>query len=137
MDAQGDTHEAIYDIALPDERMVDAKTGKAPPVGSTVDLAIPTCYNTIGDAQMAAVWTDPDFDPGRRAFYYVRVLEIPTPRWARTWPVTKTSEGAASASVSGKTSKKRRYLIETNEFSDSKRLGGYASVNEVRQCPTW
>ena len=84
MDVQGDTHEAIYDIALPDARMVDPKTGKAPPVGSTVDLAIPTYYNTIGDAQMAAVWTDPDFDPGRRAFYYVRVLEISTPRWART-----------------------------------------------------
>ena len=81
LDARGDTHEAIYDIALSDGRMVDPKTGKAPPVGNTIDFAIPAYYNSIGDAQLATLWTDPDFDPGRRAFYYVRVLEIPTPRW--------------------------------------------------------
>jgi hypothetical protein len=50
-------------------------------VGSTVDLTVPTYTNTIGDPLLAAHWVDPDFDPDVRAFYYVRVLEIPTPRW--------------------------------------------------------
>lgn len=81
LDASGDTFETIYDVALSDGRMVDTKTGKAPPVGSTVDLSVPTYRNTIGDAELTTVWTDPDFDPSLRAFYYVRVLEIPTPRW--------------------------------------------------------
>ena len=74
--------EAIYDVALSDGRSVDPATGNAPPVGNTVDLATATYTNDIGDTQLAAVWTDPDFDPNQRALYYVRVLEIPTPRWA-------------------------------------------------------
>ena len=65
----------------------DAKTrkpgadGKLPPVGNTVDVANATWTNTIGDPELITVWTDPDFDPALRAFYYVRVIEIPTPRW--------------------------------------------------------
>ena len=55
--------------------------GKVPPVGDTVDLATATYANTIGAPELATVWTDPDFDPALKAFYYVRVLEIPTPRW--------------------------------------------------------
>ncbi|MDG1215325.1 MAG: DUF3604 domain-containing protein [Luminiphilus sp.] len=82
MDAQGDTFETVYDVALSDERTVDPKTGKAPSVGSTVNLAVPTYHNTIGEAVLTSVWSDPDFDPSLRAFYYVRVLEIPTPRWS-------------------------------------------------------
>ena len=54
--------------------------GKAAAVGSTVDIKTPTYTNTIGAAQLATVWTDPDFNPTQRAFYYIRVLEIPTPR---------------------------------------------------------
>jgi hypothetical protein len=81
LDAKGETHEKIYDVALSDGRKVDPKTGKAPPVGSTVDVASATYSNSIGDPELATVWTDPDFDPARRAFYYVRVLEIPKPRW--------------------------------------------------------
>jgi hypothetical protein len=50
-------------------------------VGSTVDVSAAAYWNTIGDAELAAVWQDPDFDPAERAFYYVRVLQIPTPRW--------------------------------------------------------
>ena len=57
-------------------------TGKVPPVGNTVDIPNATYTNTIGDAQLAGVWTDPDFDPSRHAMYYVRVIEIPTPRWS-------------------------------------------------------
>jgi hypothetical protein len=55
--------------------------GKLPPVGSTVDASTATYTNTIGSARLGTVWTDPDFDPAERSFYYARVLEIPTPRW--------------------------------------------------------
>ena len=58
----------------------DAK-GKLPPVGDTVDLSIPSWTNTIGAAELGTVWIDPEFDPALKAFYYARVLEIPTPRW--------------------------------------------------------
>ncbi len=55
--------------------------GKLPPVGNTVNVEEATWTNTIGDPELIAVWKDPDFDPKQRAFYYVRVIEIPTPRW--------------------------------------------------------
>jgi hypothetical protein len=74
--------EKIYDVALSDGRSVDPATGKAPPVGDTVDVATATYTNDIGDTQLSAVWTDPDFDPNQRALYYARVIEIPTPRWS-------------------------------------------------------
>ncbi len=74
--------EKIYDVALSDDRKPDPNTGKVPPVGNTVDIKTATYKNTIGDTQLAAVWTDPDFDPTLHAVYYVRVLEIPTPRWS-------------------------------------------------------
>ena len=76
--------EAIYNVAWSDtsNRKLDAKTGKLPPVGNTVDVTKATYTNDIGDSQLAAQWTDPDFDPSVRAAYYVRVLEIPTPRWS-------------------------------------------------------
>ena len=74
--------EKIYDVALSDDRKPDPKTGKVPPVGNTVDIKTATYTNDIGDSQLSAVWTDPDFDPSLHAVYYVRVLEIPTPRWS-------------------------------------------------------
>jgi hypothetical protein len=73
--------EAIFDVALLDDRK-PGPNGKVPPVGNTVDVKTATYTNDIGDSQLAAVWTDPDFDPTLRAAYYVRVLEIPTPRWS-------------------------------------------------------
>jgi hypothetical protein len=82
--ANGLPMEKIYDLAWSDsdKRKPDPKTGKLPPVGNTVDIKKATYTNDIGDTQLSAVWTDPDFDPIRPAAYYVRVLEIPTPRWS-------------------------------------------------------
>jgi hypothetical protein len=76
--------EKIYDVAWSDmkNRQPDPTSGKLPPVGNTVDIKKATFTNDIGDSQLSAVWTDPDFDPTIRAAYYVRVLEIPTPRWS-------------------------------------------------------
>ena len=78
----GRTDEKIYDVALSDDRKADPKTGKIPAVGNTVDVKKATYTNDIGDSELSAVWTDPDFDPAQKAVYYVRVMEIPTPRWS-------------------------------------------------------
>jgi len=78
----GYPQEQIYDVALSDERKPDPKTGKVLPVGNTVNIKEATYTNDIGDSQLSAVWTDPDFKPEHHAVYYVRVLEIPTPRWS-------------------------------------------------------
>jgi hypothetical protein len=80
LDAGGKPREKVHDVAWSDERKPGAN-GKLPPVGDTVDLSIPSWTNTIGAAELGAVWTDPDFDPKLQAFYYARVIEIPTPRW--------------------------------------------------------
>ena len=80
-DNNGQLHEQVYDVALSDERRVDLKTGKAPPVGNTVNLKDATYTNSIGAVELRTVWRDPDFDPAEQAFYYARVLQIPTPRW--------------------------------------------------------
>lgn len=74
----GKATEKIFNVALSDGR--EEKNGNIEPVGNTVDLKTAAYTNTIGDAQLATVWSDPEFDPGQRAFYYVRVLQIPTPR---------------------------------------------------------
>lgn len=81
-DADGKTHERIYDVAVSDGRRIGADGRCTTPVGNTVDLATGKYTNDIGDAELTAVWRDPDFDPGQRAFYYARVLEIPTPRYS-------------------------------------------------------
>jgi hypothetical protein len=80
LDADGKTHEKIYDVAWSGGRQPDA-SGKVPDVGNTVDVVAATWTNTIGASELATVWTDPDFDPAVPAFYYARVIEIPTPRW--------------------------------------------------------
>jgi hypothetical protein len=74
--------ERIYELALSNGRKVDTRTGKAPAVGSTVDLKTATYRNSIGATQLFAEWQDPQFDPRVPAAYYLRVLEIPTPRWS-------------------------------------------------------
>ena len=80
LDARGKPREKVYDVAWSGGRKPGAN-GKLPAVGDTVDLAIPSWTNTIGAAELGSVWTDPEFDPTLRAFYYARVIEIPTPRW--------------------------------------------------------
>jgi hypothetical protein len=82
LDAAGETHEKIYDVAWGDAATrKPGKDGKLPPVGDTVDVANASWTNSIGDSDLAAFWTDPDFDASQAAFYYVRVIDIPTPRW--------------------------------------------------------
>jgi hypothetical protein len=78
----GYPQEKIYDVAISDGRMADPKTGKVPPVGNTVNVKQASYSNSIGDNQLSAVWTDPDFKPEHHSVYYVRVIEIPTPRWS-------------------------------------------------------
>ncbi len=81
LDSNGKTHERIYDVAVSDGRKIGRDGRCKTPVGSTVDVADASYTNTIGDPLLTAFWVDSDFDPKQRAFYYVRVLEIPKPRW--------------------------------------------------------
>jgi hypothetical protein len=87
--ANGLPMEKIYDVVWSDDRKPDANTGKLPPVGNTVDIKKATYTNDIGATQLSAMWTDPDFNSELGAAYYVRVLEIPTPRWS-TYDSVKT-----------------------------------------------
>jgi hypothetical protein len=82
LDAKGETHEQVYDVAWSDPaHRKPGKDGKVPAVGSTVDVKNATWTDTIGASDLIAVWKDPQFDPRQSAFYYLRVLQIPTPRW--------------------------------------------------------
>jgi len=81
LDKDGKLQEKVYDVVWSDNRVADPKTGKLPAVGNTVNEADASWTNTIGATELVAVWKDPDFDGSVSAFYYGRVLEIPTPRW--------------------------------------------------------
>ena len=80
LDANGETQEKVYNVVWSGERAVSSD-GKLPPVGNTVDVESATWSNSIGSPELIGVWKDPDFDPNSNAFYYARVIEIPTPRW--------------------------------------------------------
>jgi hypothetical protein len=81
LDKDGKVQERIYDVAVSDNRKIDSDGRCKTSVGNTVNVADASYTNTIGDPLLAAYWKDPDFDPDERAFYYVRVIEIPSPRW--------------------------------------------------------
>ena len=95
LDSDGKTHEKVYDVAWSDDRVPGAN-GKLPAVGNTVDVKNATWTNTIGTPELIAYWQDPDFDPKQHAFYYSRVIEIPTPRWtayeAKRYGITMPKE---------------------------------------------
>ena len=77
----GQSFEKVFDVAWAGDREPDKWTGVVPPIGSTVDIEKATYTNSIGAVELKTVWTDPEFDPSVPAFYYARVLEVPTPRW--------------------------------------------------------
>lgn len=81
MDDDGETHEQVYNVAWAGDRRM-SRDGSLPAIGSTVDVENANWTNTIGSGELYTVWRDPDFNEGQSAFYYVRVLEIPTPRWS-------------------------------------------------------
>jgi hypothetical protein len=81
LDSSGKTHERIYDVAVSDGRTIGSDGRCRTEVGNTVDLEAANWTNTIGASELAAVWSDPDFDSNEKAVYYARVIEIPTPRW--------------------------------------------------------
>ena len=80
IDRKGNTMEKVYNVAWSDERALDAN-GNLPAVGNTVDVANANWTNSVGASELGVVWVDPDFDATQDAFYYARVIEIPTPRW--------------------------------------------------------
>lgn len=81
LDAKNEVHERIFDIAVSGDRKIDADGRCKTSVGNTVDVPNATYKNTIGSPMMGAYWKDPEFDAKQRAFYYVRVIQIPSPRW--------------------------------------------------------
>jgi len=81
IDSDGNRNERVYDVVVSGGRSIDADGRCREPVGNTVDLEDASWSNTIGATEMITVWEDPQFDPALRAFYYARVIEIPTPRW--------------------------------------------------------
>ena len=81
LNTQGEVEEKVYDVALSDGRSIDKLTGKAPAIESTVNVEAASYNNSLGEVSWNLVWKDPSFNPEQSAFYYVRVIEIPTPRW--------------------------------------------------------
>ena len=92
----GQSFEKIFDVVWAGDRKPDKWTGVVPPIGSTVDLEAASYTNSIGAVELKRVWTDPEFDPSLHAFYYARVLEIPTPRWTT---IQAKEEGIAPPDV--------------------------------------
>ncbi|MAE95870.1 MAG: hypothetical protein CL910_14530 [Deltaproteobacteria bacterium] len=106
VDAEGETFEAVYDVACSGGAPVDPETHRCPDNGARVDLTDCSITQDVGEAQLRALWRDPDFDPGHRAFYYARVLENPTCRWS-TWDAVRA--GVAPRSDLAKTLQERAW----------------------------
>jgi hypothetical protein len=100
LDAGGKTRYKIFNVAWGDaETREPMAAGILPDVGNTIDLAVPSWDDSIGDPELRTFWTDPDFDPKLRAFYYLRVLEIPTPRWTAYKAVRDSLENTGDVIV--------------------------------------
>ena len=80
--ANGESHEKVYDVSWSGDRSIDPSTGKLPVVGNTVNRDTLEYTNSIGSVELSGTWTDPDFVAEQNAFYYLRAIEIPTPRWS-------------------------------------------------------
>jgi hypothetical protein len=100
LDSNGDTHEQVWDVAVSDGRTIGSDGRCREPVGNTVDIEQASYTNAIGAPVLGGFWQDPDFNPAQRAFYYVRVIEIPTPRWttidAKVFGVDRPTDVPAS-----------------------------------------
>jgi len=99
VDAKGLAQEKIYDVVWSAPKKRKIAKGKLTPVGDTVDLATASYSNSIGAPELRTVWRDPDFTKGQKAFYYARVLEIPTPRWTAYDAVRFKAKPSAGAKL--------------------------------------
>ncbi|MBT4163021.1 MAG: DUF3604 domain-containing protein [Gammaproteobacteria bacterium] len=100
VDEEGVSHEKVFDVAAADDRVINPDTGKLPDVGNTVDVATAEYTNSIGGALISVYWRDPQFVPTQEAFYYARVLEIPTPRWSTFDAITLGTEPMQPTTIS-------------------------------------
>ena len=133
LDKDGKLHEKIYDVAWSGDRRPGGD-GKLPSVGSTVDVANATWTNTIGAPELITVWKDPDFDPSQPAFYYGRVIEIPTPRW--TAYDAKRYRGQAAAGHRHDRHRARLHLadlVHAGEVAAGRGSTGYCHAECMRQ----
>ena len=125
----GQIFEKIYDVAWSGDRKLDPKTHRVPAVGNTVDIKTATYQNTIGSIELKKVWKDPEFDPKLHAFYYVRVLQIPTPRWS-TYDAAK--EGVAPPAGVAATVQERAWTSPI-WYTPAKEGAEGTTVDELKQ----
>ncbi|WP_336987362.1 DUF3604 domain-containing protein [Altererythrobacter aquiaggeris] len=122
IDAGGAAQERVFDIAWSEREMDAASNSPVPPVGDTVDRKTATYTNTIGAAELRTVWTDPEYREGQSAFYYVRVLEIPTPRWT-LFDAVRFGTKLSPESMANSVSQERAYSSPVWLKAPAKRLG--------------
>ena len=111
VDASGESHEEVIDVACAGGALVDSQTNRCPDNGARVDISTCAINPETGDAQLSALWSDPEFDPSVRAFYYARVIENPTCRWS-TWDAIRA--GVAPRPTLAKTLQERAWSSPIN-----------------------
>jgi hypothetical protein len=126
----GQIFEKIYDVAWSGDRKLDPKTHKVPAVGNTVDIKTATYQNTIGAVELKKVWKDPEFDPTLHAFYYVRVLQIPTPRWS-TYDAAK--EGVAPPAGVAATVQERAWTTPIWYTPAGQQAGDGTTIDDLKK----
>ena len=129
----GQSFEKVFDVVWSGERKPNKWTGVVPPIGNTVDVETAAYTNTIGAVELKTVWTDPEFDPGVHAFYYARVLEIPTPRWTT---IQAKQLGIAPPDVVAATLQERAWsspIWYTPGADDRKKVKAGTTVADLKQ----